>query len=190
VSGFAGPFTFYGFLASKGSRRRQQLRDVAATAHTAVLYEAPHRLQQTLQQLADLHDGEGATRELAWCREMTKQYEDVRRGTVSDALGWAAAGGGDKVRGEFCLVLGPHKLQVGYSADTHTLTYDGTYDEDEDEGEGEGDVSADRGTVVQSALQALHADGVPRSEAVRLVCDMHGLSRGRVYKAALAVRWE
>ena len=74
-------FTFFGFPARKGKERAELLRDVVALRHTAVLYEAPSRVAGTLAELAAA--GAGA-RDAVVARELTKQFEDIRRGTVSD----------------------------------------------------------------------------------------------------------
>jgi 16S rRNA (cytidine1402-2'-O)-methyltransferase len=73
-------FTFYGFLPRKGSDRSRALAELASLPHTAVLYEAPNRVARTLQ---DLEDHGAGQRLAAVAREMTKQYEEVRRGTVA-----------------------------------------------------------------------------------------------------------
>jgi len=73
-------FTFYGFLPRKGRERASTLAELASLTHTAVLYEAPTRLASTLAALEEHGAGE---RQGAVAREMTKQYEEVRRGTVS-----------------------------------------------------------------------------------------------------------
>ena len=73
-------FTFYGFLPRKGRERASTLAEVASLSHTAVLYEAPSRLADTL---ADLEGHGAGGKQVAVAREMTKQYEEVRRGTVS-----------------------------------------------------------------------------------------------------------
>lgn len=73
-------FTFYGFLPRKGRDRTATLAELASLPHTAVLYEAPSRLVDTLSALEERGAGE---REAAVAREMTKQHEEVRRGTVS-----------------------------------------------------------------------------------------------------------
>ncbi len=72
-------FTFYGFLARKGGDRTRTLGEVVALAHTAVVYEAPNRLAETLTDLAAAGAGE---REAVVARELTKQFEEFRRGTV------------------------------------------------------------------------------------------------------------
>jgi 16S rRNA (cytidine1402-2'-O)-methyltransferase len=73
-------FTFYGFLPRKGRERSTVLAELATLPHTAVLYEAPTRLADTLAALEEHGAGE---KRVAVAREMTKQYEEVRRGTVS-----------------------------------------------------------------------------------------------------------
>jgi 16S rRNA (cytidine1402-2'-O)-methyltransferase len=75
----ADRFTFYGFLARKGKERTEIVRAIAALTHTAVLYEAPARVGETLAALAAA--GSGA-REAVVARELTKQFEEFRRGTV------------------------------------------------------------------------------------------------------------
>lgn len=75
----ADRFTFYGFLARKGKDRTETVREIAVLGHTAVLYEAPARVSETLAAL----DAAGAgAREAVVARELTKQFEEFRRGTV------------------------------------------------------------------------------------------------------------
>lgn len=76
-------FTFYGFLARTGAGRKQALDEIAALTHTAVLYEAPGRLVATLRALEDAGAG-GPGRTAVVAREMTKQFEELRRGTLGD----------------------------------------------------------------------------------------------------------
>ena len=72
-------FTFYGFLPRRGDERENALAELLSLAHTAVVYEAPTRLVDTLAEL----EARGAgLRQAAVAREMTKQYEEVRRGTL------------------------------------------------------------------------------------------------------------
>lgn len=82
ASGLAdGPFTFFGFLERKGAERRELLQAVVACPHVCVLYEAPGRVASTLHELAASGAGE---RKAAVARELTKQFEEVRRGTVKE----------------------------------------------------------------------------------------------------------
>jgi 16S rRNA (cytidine1402-2'-O)-methyltransferase len=95
-----GRFTFFGFLARSGRERQEGLSALAALPHTAVLYEAPARLADTL---AELVAGGGADRACAVAREMTKHFEEVRRGTVGEL---AAYYQDTPVKGEVVVVLG------------------------------------------------------------------------------------
>jgi 16S rRNA (cytidine1402-2'-O)-methyltransferase len=74
-------FTFLGFLARKGRERAESIATVAGLRHTAVLYEAPGRVADTLRELAE---AAGAGRGAAVARELTKQFEEVRRGTLAE----------------------------------------------------------------------------------------------------------
>lgn len=76
----ADRFTFYGFLPRKGRERAATLAELVSLPHTAVVYEAPTRLASTLAELEEKGAGE---KNAAVAREMTKQYEEIRRGTVS-----------------------------------------------------------------------------------------------------------
>ncbi|HEX7096399.1 MAG TPA: 16S rRNA (cytidine(1402)-2'-O)-methyltransferase [Acidimicrobiales bacterium] len=83
-----GRFVFEGFLPRRGSARTERLQALAAETRTIVLYEAPHRIARTL---ADLRDAFGTTRRAAIARELTKLHEEVWRGTLGEAVEWAAA---------------------------------------------------------------------------------------------------
>ena len=74
-------FTFYGFLARKGAERHAVLAEIAELRHVAVVYEAPSRVGDTLAELAGAGAGSRAT---VVARELTKQFEEFRRGTVAD----------------------------------------------------------------------------------------------------------
>ncbi len=91
-------FVFEGFLPRRAGERRARLSELAGEPRTLVFFEAPHRLATTL---ADLTAAFGADRPAAICRELTKTYEEVRRGALRELGVWAAAG----VRGEITLVV-------------------------------------------------------------------------------------
>ncbi|MEU2789379.1 16S rRNA (cytidine(1402)-2'-O)-methyltransferase [Streptomyces sp. NPDC007100] len=91
-------FCFEGFLPRKGGERRSRLREVAEERRTLVYFEAPHRLDDTLAAMTEIF---GADRRAAVCRELTKTYEEVRRGPLKDLAEWAA----DGVRGEITIVV-------------------------------------------------------------------------------------
>ncbi|HEX5740921.1 MAG TPA: 16S rRNA (cytidine(1402)-2'-O)-methyltransferase [Pilimelia sp.] len=92
-------FCFEGFLPRKGGERRARLAELAAEARTMVFFEAPHRLAAAL---ADLAAAFGDDRPAAVCRELTKTYEEVRRGPLAGLGGWAAGG---QPRGEITVVV-------------------------------------------------------------------------------------
>jgi 16S rRNA (cytidine1402-2'-O)-methyltransferase len=92
-------FCFEGFLPRRGGERRSRLAGLADEVRTLVLFEAPHRLADTL---ADAATALGTERAAAVCRELTKTYEEVRRGSLGELAEWAATG---EVRGEITLVV-------------------------------------------------------------------------------------
>jgi 16S rRNA (cytidine1402-2'-O)-methyltransferase len=92
-------FCFEGFLPRTGSHRRSRLRELAAEPRTLVFFEAPHRIAGSL---ADLAATFGADRSAAVCRELTKTYEEVRRGGLGELAAWATDG---ETRGEITLVV-------------------------------------------------------------------------------------
>ena len=93
-------FTFFGFLTRTGRERRAVLDEIGTLAHTAVLYEAPNRVADTL---AAIESAGGGARPAAVAREMTKQFEEIRRGTVSDLRAYYE---NTPPRGEIVIVIG------------------------------------------------------------------------------------
>ena len=91
-------FAFEGFLPRKPGERRRRLAEVADDPRTLIFFEAPHRLADAL---ADLAAEFGGDRRAAVCRELTKTYEEVRRGSLTELAEWAT---GD-VRGEITIVV-------------------------------------------------------------------------------------
>ncbi|MGW8553789.1 16S rRNA (cytidine(1402)-2'-O)-methyltransferase [Streptomyces tubercidicus] len=91
-------FCFEGFLPRKGGERRTRLREVEDERRTLVYFEAPHRLDDTLAAMAEIF---GPDRRAAVCRELTKTYEEVKRGPLAELVPWAAEG----VRGEITIVV-------------------------------------------------------------------------------------
>jgi 16S rRNA (cytidine1402-2'-O)-methyltransferase len=91
-------FCFEGFLPRKPGERRRALTELRDERRTLVLFEAPHRLAATLADAASVLGGD---RPAAACREMTKTYEEIRRGTLAELAAWAEPG----VRGEITLVI-------------------------------------------------------------------------------------
>lgn len=76
-------FTFEGFLSGSNKKRNQHLESLREETRTMIIYEAPHKLVGTLEDLKKVFGGE---REISLCREMTKIYEEVIRSTIDGAL--------------------------------------------------------------------------------------------------------
>ncbi|WP_252974573.1 16S rRNA (cytidine(1402)-2'-O)-methyltransferase [Janibacter melonis] len=91
-------FCFEGFLPRKEGERRRTLSELQTERRTMVFFEAPHRLAATLTTMAEVL---GADRPAAVCRELTKTYEEVRRGGLADLAQWAVEG----ARGEITVVV-------------------------------------------------------------------------------------
>ena len=92
-------FCFEGFLPRKAGERGRALAGLVDERRTMVFFEAPHRIDATLAAMAEAF---GADRPAAVCRELTKTYEEVRRGGLAELAEWAA----DGVRGEITVVVG------------------------------------------------------------------------------------
>ncbi len=95
-------FLFAGFLPVKAQARRAALEELAATPATLVFYEAPRRLGDSLTAMAETLGGD---RDAAMCRELTKRFEQVRRGTLSELAALHRAEPPPK--GEAVVVVGP-----------------------------------------------------------------------------------
>ena len=93
-------FCFEGFLPRKGGGRSSRLAELSAEPRTMVFFEAPHRLAASL---ADMAAAFGDERPAAVCRELTKTYEEIKRGGLADLAKWADEG---EVRGEITVVVG------------------------------------------------------------------------------------
>jgi 16S rRNA (cytidine1402-2'-O)-methyltransferase len=101
ASGFAGDgYLFAGFLPATRAARRKALAALK-TALPVVLYEAPHRVLETVQDLAERF---GTEREIVIARELTKKFEEVARIRLGEASAWLSAGP-HRQQGEFVLVL-------------------------------------------------------------------------------------
>nr|WP_246527078.1 16S rRNA (cytidine(1402)-2'-O)-methyltransferase [Plastoroseomonas hellenica] len=153
------PFLFLGFLPAKAAARAAEIARIAAVeraglAVTLILYEAPHRAAEALAALAE---GLGPGRPAALAREMTKRFEEVRRGTLAALAQGAEA---DPPRGEIVLVVGPPEAGLAEAAAEATL---------------------------EDQLSAALASGLSVRDAAAMVAEATGLPRKQVYAAALAL---
>ena len=145
-------FAFEGFLPRKAGARRARLAAVAGDDRTLVFYVSPHR---AAGDLAAMVEAFGADRPAALARELTKMYEEVRRGTLSELAAGAAE---EPPRGEVSVVVGPAPLLDPADAAT-----------DED---------------VRGRVEELVAAGSSRRDAVRQVADETGRPKSEVYDLA------
>ena len=151
MSGMSGDgFLFLGFLPRKARERRAKLEGLTESTYTLVVFEAPHRLKATLRDILAVL-GE---REMSVCRELTKLYEEVFRGTASEALAHFS-----DPRGEFVLVL---------RGVTPTAAASGPTDDQLEE--------------AGQRLASLRKDGVRAKDAVAQVSDALGMTKNRVYQ--------
>jgi 16S rRNA (cytidine1402-2'-O)-methyltransferase len=151
MSGMSGDeFLFLGFLPRKVRERRTRLEGLAEAPHTLVVFEAPHRLKATLKDIQTVL----GDREMSVCRELTKLYEEVFRGTASEALAHFS-----ELRGEFVLVIRGVAPSAAASGPTD--------DQLEEAGQ---------------RLVSLRKDGVRAKDAVAQVSDALGMTKNRVYQ--------
>lgn len=100
------PFYYYGFLDSKNSARRKELEFLKNIDATLILYEAPHRIKETLIDLGNIL---GNNRKMSISREISKKYEEIYRGTVEDLINQ-----NNEYKGELVLVIEGNKKTIEY----------------------------------------------------------------------------
>jgi 16S rRNA (cytidine1402-2'-O)-methyltransferase len=141
-------FTFFGFLPRKGRERSTMLAELVSLRHTAVLYEAPSRVADTLEDLEKQGAGE---RLVAVAREMTKQYEEVRRGTVRTLRAYYSD---TPPRGEVVIVLAGAEERAVNEADVRTRARE---------------LVAEHRSARDVVAQLIAELGVPRNRAYEIV---------------------
>ncbi|MBN3905641.1 MAG: 16S rRNA (cytidine(1402)-2'-O)-methyltransferase [Nostoc sp. NMS1] len=92
-------FVFEGFLPAKTQQRQEHLESLQTESRTLIFYESPHRLRDTLQDLADVW---GSDRQIVLGRELTKLYEEFWRGTIAEAIAHYSQ---REPQGEYTLVV-------------------------------------------------------------------------------------
>ncbi|MBL8926192.1 MAG: 16S rRNA (cytidine(1402)-2'-O)-methyltransferase [Pseudonocardia sp.] len=105
-------FCFEGFAPRRDGQRRRWLATLRAEPRAVVFFESPHRLAETLAAAVEVL---GPAREAAVCRELTKKYEEVRRGTLAELAGGAVD---EPVRGEVTVVLAGAAPEAAPSVDS------------------------------------------------------------------------
>lgn len=149
-------FCFEGFLPSDKKEKKDILEDLKKESRTIVLYEAPHHLVRTLD---DLYEALG-NRRLTICRELTKKFEEVTPTTIQDAR---TIYGTDEPRGEFVLVVEGKSLAA--------------FKKEQEQGWQE--------IPIEEHMKQYEAQGLERKEAMKKVAKDRGISRREVYQYLL-----
>lgn len=99
------PFLFYGFLNSKDSKLRKELEEIKKYKHTIIFYEAPHRINKTLENMKNIL----GDRKISISREISKRYEEIYRGNITDVMLEL-----QEPKGEFVIVIEGNKEEDIY----------------------------------------------------------------------------
>ena len=110
-------FLFAGFLAAKPMARRTEIEKLKSVAAALVFYEAPHRIEETLADLADMLEPQ---REIVIARELTKMFEQIARMPLAEAPNWLGADE-NRRRGEFVLIVSAPPPRGGLDAETERI---------------------------------------------------------------------
>lgn len=145
-------FSFVGFLPRTKEKRRECLAEITGRTDTLIFYEAPHRLVETLKAIIDaLGD-----RPAVLARELTKKFEEFRRGNLSELLAWCEE---NPPRGEFVIVVrGAEETEKTVPAEPEDAV---------------------------GLVHTLVEQGMVKKEAIREAAKRTGLSRRNVYQAVL-----
>ncbi len=146
-------FVFEGFLPRKGKERKMALERVASRSEMTVLYEAPHRLEKVLEDLTE----RCGDRPAVLCKDLTKQFEKVLRGSLSDLLATVRE---TEIKGEYVIILGPRTPRPSRDCSSKDM---------------------------KQRLRELVRSGISKSDAVRQVVAETGLPRKEVYAVSVSL---
>ncbi|MFZ1381881.1 MAG: 16S rRNA (cytidine(1402)-2'-O)-methyltransferase [Scrofimicrobium sp.] len=152
-------FVFEGFLPRKKSEQNRRIAQLATEPRTIILFESPRRTGTTLGALAERLGGD---RPAALCRELTKTYEEVRRGTLSALASYCAT---NEVLGEVTLVVGGMP-----------------------EGQLRAEKEAESGSLAQVVLDLAESEGLRLKDAAAQVAAQRGVRKNQLMKAALELQ--
>lgn len=158
ISGLpTGRFAFEAFLPPDKNERRKVLEDIKNEYRTIIIYEAPHRLKNTLKELVSVLGGE---RNISIVKELTKIHETVRRMKLSEAAAFAEE---EPPRGEYVLVV------------------EGRSREEEEERVREGFLAMS----LKDHMQIYLEEGMDKKAAMKAVAKDRGVSKSEVYRGLL-----
>lgn len=147
-------FAFEAFLPSDKKERGQVLEELKKETRTIILYEAPHHLKRTLEELAQAL---GTQRRIALCRELTKRYEEVRQSTL----------------GELCSNLIPEEIRGEYVLVIEGKSMGQVLREEQEKWEN---------MSIEEHMEYYESQGFPHKEAMKLVGGDRGISKRDVYQ--------
>jgi 16S rRNA (cytidine1402-2'-O)-methyltransferase len=151
------PFTFVGFLPKTSKKRRELLLLLKNYEHTLIFYESPHRLTDTLAEMAAVFEG----RTVVAARELTKKFEEFIRGSFSELMKYFQA---NPPKGEFTLVVA-----APFESEEETKEAKEKYDE----------------VYLAQAVEKLIINGANKKDAIREVASNLGLPKRTVYQATI-----
>ena len=154
-------YCFEGFPPRRAAERARRFASLAAEPRTMVFFESPHRLAGTL---AGLVAEFGSDRRAVACRELTKTYEEIRRGTLAELAGWATAG----VRGEITLVVAGAPAGAPAASTASRAA------------------ASTAGPALAAEVASREAGGLARKDAIAAVAAERGLRKRDVYAAVVA----
>lgn len=157
AAGMPGPFAFIGFLPSKAAARRKALETWRSFAHTLVLYEAPHRIVECVEDIASVL---GDERTVVIARELTKLFETIHACPAHECAAWLREDA-NRQRGEFVLVV----AGAGAAAD---------------------DIAVRTAAEGERVLKLLLPE-MPINRAARLAAQISGARKNDLYERALAL---
>ncbi|MFV0533185.1 MAG: 16S rRNA (cytidine(1402)-2'-O)-methyltransferase [Cumulibacter sp.] len=143
-------FCFEGFVPRRPGERARMLAQLVTEPRTVIAFEAPHRIAATLEACVEVLGGE---RRGAVCRELTKTYEEVKRGTLAELAAWAA----DGVRGEITLVIAGAQPRRELGADELRALVAKEVDVGSSKKDAVALVAAATGTPKRAVFDAFHA---------------------------------
>lgn len=143
-------FTFEGFLSRRASHRREHLDELTSERRTMIFLEAPNRVSETLAALAEAF---GSSRRACLARELTKKFEEIRRGTLDELVAWSHA---HEMRGEFTIVV-------------------------EGATEAKATLAAPKDDALRAEVATRMAAGLTRRQAAKEIATRYGLDSRSVY---------
>lgn len=151
-------FVFEGFLSPKRKERKERLSELRNEERTLILYESPHRLKDTLKDMEEVLE----KRKIAVARELTKKFEEVFRGNISEAI---EKFNRDEVRGEFVIII--EGISIDKLKDVEKTMWE--------------DMS------IKEHLLLYMNEGFDKKEAIKRVSKERNIPKKEVYKESISI---